>query len=175
MTYWLEGSNKQDQATQSTFYLKALDYFDKGIQAYQEVRRLRPDHPDVQRNFSVVYRDKGKLLGRRLNRLSESIASLEQSLVYSVKDFECFRLLGVAYGMKGIFFQQNNQAASGESSHYKAIEYFEKALEMNANSVPILFNLEMAYRHLNLIDKVQEVNQRWKAIDPNYNPGGQPQ
>ena len=171
----LEGSNKQDQATQSTFYLKALDYFDKGIQAYQEVRRLRPDHPDVQRNFSVVYRDKGKLLGRRLNRLSESIASLEQSLVYSVKDFECFRLLGVAYGMKGIFFQQNNQAASGVSSHYKAIEYFEKALEMNTNSVPILFNLEMAYRHLNLIDKVQEVNQRWKAIDPNYNPGGQPQ
>jgi tetratricopeptide (TPR) repeat protein len=171
----IEATNNQDPASKNTIYLKALAYFDKGIQAYNEVTRLRPDHPDVQRNFSVVYRDKGKLLGRRLNRLNESIASLEQSLTYSKKDFECFRLLGVAYGMKGIFFQGNGQGQSGINSHYKAIEYFEKALEMNPNSVPILFNMEMAYRHLNLADSVQEINQRWKAIDPNYNPGGQAQ
>ncbi len=168
-----EGSNSTDPSTQNTFYLKALEYFNNGVAAYKEVTRLRPDHPDVKRNFSVVYRDRGKLLGQRLNRLDESIASIENSLKYSIKDFECFRLLGVAYGMRGIFFQQNNQPQTGIESHYKAINYFEQALEMNPKSVPILFNMEMAYRHLGNIDKINEYNSRWKEIDPNYAPGQQ--
>ncbi|MDC0230580.1 tetratricopeptide repeat protein [Aureispira] len=169
----LEGSQKPNPEAQNTFFDKALMYFDAGIDAYKEVSRLRPDHPDVKRNFSVVYRDRGKLLGQRLNRLDESMASIEKSLTYSIKDFESFRLLGVAYGMKGIFLQQNNQVQLGIQSHYKAINYFEQALGMSPNSVAILFNLEMAYRHLGDISKVQEYNSKWKEIEPDYNPQGQ--
>ncbi|MCH2023342.1 MAG: tetratricopeptide repeat protein [Saprospiraceae bacterium] len=169
----LEGSQKSNPDAKNTLYLKALKHFDAGIVAYKEVTRLRPDHPDVKRNFTVVYRDRGKLLGQRLNKLDESIASIEKSLTYSIKDFESFRLLGVAYGMKGIFLQQRSQAQLGVQSHYKAINYFEQALEMNPKSVPILFNLEMAYRHLGDIAKVEQYNSMWKAIEPDYNPQAQ--
>jgi len=135
--------------------------------------RLRPNHPDVRRNFGVVYRDRGKLLGRRLGRLDESMASIEKSLTFSKKDFESFRLLGVAYGMKGMQLQQAGQNQLGVESHYKAISYFEKSLEMNPKSVPILYNLEIAYRHLGLVEKVNEYNSRWKEIDPTYDPSKQ--
>lgn len=168
-----EGAQSQNAASKTTLFKQALAYYDAGIQAYNEVMRLRPDHPDVKRNFGVVYRDRGKLLGQYLGQLDASLASIEKSLTYSKKDFESFRLLGVAYGMKGMQFQQAGRHEEGVALHYKAISYFEKAIEMNPNSVPILYNLEIAYRQLNVVEKVAEYNQRWKAIDPNYDPSKQ--
>ena len=166
----IEAGNQNDPNSRNKYYLDALALFDKGIEAYNEVSRLRPDHPDVKRNFSVVYRDRGKLLGQRLNRLDESIQSIEMSLSYSKKDFECFRLLGVAYGMKGLLFRQQNMGQQSIDSQLKAIEYFKEAISMNAFSVPILYNLEVAYRNLGMIEQAEEVNQRWKEINPEYNP-----
>jgi tetratricopeptide (TPR) repeat protein len=168
-----EGGNSTDPNTKQTLFKNALAYFDEGIRAYTEVKRLRPDHPDVARNFSVVYRDRGKLLGQRMGLLKESIASIEKSLEYSKKHFESFRLLGVAYGMTGVQLQQQGRAAEGMQSHYKAINYFEQALEMVPNSVPILFNLEVAYRQLGDVDKINEYHNRWYELDPNYDPSKQ--
>lgn len=168
-----EGGISTDQNTRQTLFNNALAYFNEGIRSYQEVQRLRPDHPDVNRNFSVVYRDRGKLLGQRMGQLDQSIASIEKSLEYSEKHFESFRLLGVAYGMKGMQFQQQGKGGQGVQSHYKAISYFEKALEMVPNSVPILYNLEVAHYQLGDTAKVSEYHKRWFEIDPNYDPSKQ--
>ena len=169
----LEGAANQNAPAQGTLYGNALKYFDEAIRAYTEVTRLRPNHPDVKRNMGVVYRDRGKLLGQRLGQLDGSIQSLEKSVSFSGSNFESFRLLGVAYGMKGAQFQQAGRYDEGLASHYKAIEYFEQALEMVPTSVPILYNLEIAYRHLNQADKVEEYNSRWRELDPNYDPSQQ--
>lgn len=168
-----EGANAQDPQTKSNNFKQALAYYDEGIKAYNQVTRLRPDHPDVKRNLGVVFRDRGKLLGQHFQQLDASMASIEKSLTYAKQDFESFRLLGVAYGMKGVQLQQVGRQEEGIASHYKAISYFEKAIAINPNAVPILYNLEIAYRQLGIPDKIQEYNSRWKAIDPNYDPSKQ--
>jgi len=169
----VEGGANQDQNARQTLFNNALKYFDEGIRSYKEVLRLRPDHPDVNRNFSVVYRDRGKLLGQRMGLLDQSIASIEKSLEFADKSFESFRLLGVAYGMKGVQFHQQGRNQESVQSHYKAINYFEQALEIAPNSVPILFNLEVAYYQLGDTAKINEYHNRWMAIDPKYDPSKQ--
>lgn len=168
-----EGLNNANAQAKKTLFEEALKYYDAGIQAYNEVLRLRPEHPDVRRNLGVVYRDRGNLLGQYLGQIDASIASIEKSLTYSKKDFESFRLLGIAYGIKGIQLQQAGRLQEATNSHYTTIKNLEKALEINPNSVPILYNMEIAYRQLNLPDKVEEYNSRWKTIDPTYDPSKQ--
>lgn len=144
-------------------YLKAEVYYKEAIKAYHEVKRLRPDHPDVERNLGVAYRDQGKLQGQFLRNLDASIQSLEEALKYNTTDFEIYRLVGVAYGIKGM--QTGNTAM-----HQKAIENFEKALTLNPNHVALLFNLEVAYKTTGNAAKAQEYHDRWFALNPNYNP-----
>ena len=67
--------------------------------------KLRPDHPDIKQNYQVTYREKGKLLGQRMGRMSESIDALKKSLKYNDKDTETLRLLGVASGISGMQLQ----------------------------------------------------------------------
>jgi len=165
-----EGINSTNTSTQSTLLQDALKYYDAGIQAYNEVLRLRPNHPDVNQNFGVVYRDRGSLLGQYLGQIDPSIASIEKALTYSKKDFESFRLLGIAYGIKGVQLQQTGRLQEAANSHHTAIKNLEKALEINPNSVAILYNIEIAYRQLNQPTKVEEYRQRWKKIDPEYDP-----
>lgn len=165
-----EGANNTNPQTKRSLFEEALKYYDAGIQAYNEVLRLRPDHPDVHRNLGVVYRDRGNLLGQHLGQIDASIASIEKSLTYSNKDFESFRLLGIAYGIKGMQLQQAGRLQEATNSHYTAIKNLEKALEITPNAVPILYNLEIAYRQLNQPEKVEEYHQRWKKIDPEYDP-----
>ncbi|MCP4441523.1 MAG: tetratricopeptide repeat protein [Aureispira sp.] len=153
------GNLKQRQQN----YPEAGKFYTEAIKAYVEVKRLRPDHPDVERNLGVAYRDQGKLQGQFLGNLDASIQSLEQALVYNKSDFEIFRLVGVAYGIKGM---QTGSAAM----HQKAIANFEKALELNPQHVAILFNLEVAYRTVGDQVKAQEYHDRWFAINPEYNP-----
>lgn len=148
----------------------ALNYFDEAIKAYKEVLRLRPDHPDVNRNLGVTYRDRGKLLGQYLGRLDESMASLEQAMQYHDKDYETLRLAGIAYGIKGVNLQQAGRQDLAVRSHLKAIEFFNRALELAPNAVPVLYNLEVAHAQLGQQDKVKEYHDRWFAINPNYDP-----
>jgi len=168
-----EGGRSQDPNTRNRLFGEALTYFNNGLACYKQVKRLRPNHPDIKRNFGVVYRDRGKLLGQRLGQIDASIQSLERSLEYTERDLETFRLLGVALGMRGMQLQQQGLLEAATQSHLKAIEYFNKALEMNPNNVPILYNLEVAYRVLNQPEKVEEYRKRWMEIDPDYNPKNQ--
>lgn len=168
----LGGQATVDQSKADNFK-KALQYYNDGIAAYVEVQRLRPDHPDVKRNLGVVNRDKGRLMGQRLGDVRASIECLEKSLTFIEKDFETFRLLGVAYGVQGVQLQNSNRIPDAIASHHVAIGYFEKALGMVPNSVTILYNMEVAYRILGDAAKADELSKQWKAIDPNYDPSKQ--
>ena len=165
-----EGTINTNAAAKNTFFNEALQHYNEGIKSYNEVLRWRPDHPDVSRNMSVAYRDRGNLLGQHLQQIDPSIASIEKALTYSKKDFESFRLLGIAYGIKGMQLESTGRLQDAANSHYKAISYLEKALEISPNAVPILYNMEIAYRKLNIPEKINEYNSRWKAIDPTYDP-----
>lgn len=161
--------NLRDQAGKLE---EALQFYNEAIKTYNEVNRLRPDHADVPVNLTVAYRDKGKLLGQKMGRLPEAIQAFEESNKWAKgKDIEVLRLMGVAYGIS--------------NNHEKAIESFSKALEIHPNNAAVLFNLEVAYRQLAQMSandpiKMQEYitiandyQQKWKAIDPNYNPAAQ--
>ncbi len=154
----------------------ALQLFDGGIKAYREVNRLRPDHADVPVNMTVALREKGKLLGEKMGRIVDALAALEEANEWAKgTDFEVLRLLGVANGLS--------------QRHNKAVEYFSKALELSPQNVSILFNLEIAYRQMAQIaqqqgneaqlaanlQKADEYNQKWKAINPDYQPQQQAQ
>jgi tetratricopeptide (TPR) repeat protein len=169
----LEGMNATNPTAKRAFFDSALKYYNEGIVAYNEVLKWRSDHPDVRRNMGVVYRDRGSLLGQHLQQIEPSIASIEKALTYIKTDFESFRLLGIAYGVRGMGLQGAGRLQEAVNSHYKAISYLEKALEINPNAVPILYNMEIAYRQLNQPEKIEAYNKRWKAIDPTYDPSKQ--
>lgn len=148
-------------------YESSLNYLNKGIAAYEKLGELRPDHPDYKQNLAVSWREKGELQGRYLGDLDACIQSLKKATDYKL-DLETVRLLGVAYGIKG--------------EHFKAIESFEKGLEIDDRNLAILYNLEIAYRQLAAIHQGQKATKysemadsyqiKWRAIDPNYQPGG---
>jgi tetratricopeptide (TPR) repeat protein len=165
-----EGINTSNTAAKGTLFNEALQHYDEGILSYNEVLFWRKDHPDVKRNLGVVYRDRGSLLGQYLQQIDPSIASIEKALSYSKVDFESFRLLGIAYGIKGMQLAASGRVQEATNSHYTAIKNLEKALKINPNAVPILYNMEIAYRKLNIPEKIIEYNNRWKAIDPTYDP-----
>lgn len=133
-----------------------LKNFEEALAAYEKVRFYKPDHPDIDQNTAVAYRDKGRYLGEQQGDLNGSIQALQNSLEYKDDDPETYRLLGIAYGVG----QRPAQA----------VTYFEKALELKPNYVSVLYNLEMAYKQLGNTAKAQEINARWKAINPNYDP-----
>ena len=149
---------------------QAMAYNDQGLAAYDEVVRWKPDHKSIQQNFGVAYRTRGKLLGQYMGDLNKSIAALERAIGYLPEDSEARRLIGVAYGILGSRLQESNQAEAGMAYHIKARESFEKAVEINPQDVGALYNLQMAWTQLGNAAKAQEMEQRWKAIDPNYKP-----
>ena len=148
---------------------EALAFYNESIKAYNEVNRLRPDHADVPVNLTVAYRDLGKLLGQKMGRLPEAIQAFEASNKWAKgRDIEVLRLMGVAYGIS--------------NNHQKAIESFNQALAVLPDNAAVLFNLEVAYQQLaamaandpakqqEYMTKALEYQQKWKAIDPNYDP-----
>jgi hypothetical protein len=152
---------------QSERFNLALSYFDSAVVYYQTLKDYLPSHPDMNNNMAVTLKMKGLLLGQMMGNLEGCIQNLEQSIIYKI-DADTYRLLGVANGISG--------------KHYKAIDYFEKALEVGGERQPaILYSLEVAYRQLAALaesekeaidyqSKADSYQIRWKSIDPNFNP-----
>ena len=145
---------------------RALVSFDTAILLYKELAVLRPEHPDLNNNLSVTYRNKGRALGQYLGDLEGCIGALKESINYKA-DLENYRLLGVAYGVSG--------------QHFKAIESFEKALALDTYNAAILYNLEVAFQQLSsmtenevlkseYLSKADSYHMQWKLIDPDYDP-----
>lgn len=179
----LRNAGKQPEA--GAKYGEALGLYTEALKAYNEVNRLRPDHPDVPTNLTAGYRTLGKLYGEKLGKVPEALQNLEAANQWGKdKDVEVLRLMGVAYGITGIMSAQSGNQNAALESHAKAVAAFEKARLIAPKYVPTLFNLEVAYRELAKIDaakqqdylmKADAVTKEWRAIEPNYNPTGQPQ
>ncbi len=140
----------------SNYHKKALEYYDEAIKSYIEVKRLRPDHPDVAQNLGIVFRDKGKLLGEKMGDMNKALESLVRASELLPNDSEVMRYLGISYGMLG--------------QHPQAIAAFERALQLAPNQAAIWYNLAVAYGAAGNIAKSQECLAKSKELDPNYNP-----
>ncbi len=137
---------------------EALRFYDEAIKAYIEVRRLRPDHPDVPQNLSVTYRDLGRLQAEKYSNMVVAAQLFEESSKWFPNDPETWRLLGIAQGM----LQQPN----------KAVGSFQKAISLNPNVASIWYNLSVAYSQLGDTARAGEAMNKSKQLDPNYNPNG---
>jgi tetratricopeptide (TPR) repeat protein len=164
----IKEARSTDSETKNTLLQTALLGFEDAIIAYNQVVKLRPNHPDINRNFSILYRDRGELLGKYLGQLDAAILSLEASLEYR-DDFDTFRLLGVSNGIKGVQLQSEGLADKSKEAHGLAIFYLKKALEIKPDRVPILYNLQVAHLQIGAYEKAEEYKAKWKAIDPDYN------
>jgi len=137
---------------------EALRFYDEAIKAYIEVKRLRPDHPDVPQNLSVTYRDLGRLQAEKFNNMIVASQLFAESAKWFPNDPETWRLLGIAQGML-----QQPQAA---------VESFQKAISLNPNVASIWYNLSVAYSQLGDTARAGEAMNKSKQLDPNYNPNG---
>ena len=156
--------------------------YNEAIRAYNEVKRLRPDHPDVPVNLTASYRTRGKLHGEKLGNIPLALKDLEDANVYAKdKDVEVLRLMGVAYGISGIIAAQQGNLKLSLGYHTNAVNALEKALKIAPNFVATVFNLEVAYREMaklspdkanEYVPRANELNAKWKEIDPSYNPTG---
>ena len=165
-----------------TKYSETLALYNEAIRAYNEVKRLRPDHPDVPVNLTASYRTRGKLLGEKLGNVPMALKDLEDANVYAKdKDVEVLRLMGVAYGISGIMAAQQGNLNLSLGYHTNAVNALEKALKIAPNFVATIFNLEVAYREMaklspdksnEYVQRANELNAKWKEIDPSYNPAG---
>ena len=163
-------------------YTETLNLYNIAINAYNQVDTLRPDHPDVPVNLTASYRTRGKLYGEKLGNIPAALKDLEQANKWGKdKDVEVLRLMGVAYGMSGIKAAEIGNLKQALDYHANAVISLEKALKIAPNYVPTVFNLEIAYREIarlnpekanEYIPKANELNARWKKLDPSYNPVG---
>lgn len=160
----------QNLSDKQALIKEAFELTNAGLKSYAMVQELRPNHASIHQNLGIAYRIRGKILGQYFNDLTNSIIALEQSINYNPNDVETLRLVGVAYGIRGVQFQQTGKLEAGQSSHIKAKESFEKAINIQPNNVPVLYNLQMAYTQLGNMVKAEEIRQRWMALDPDYNP-----
>ena len=167
----LEDNAELDPTMRTKIAEEALGHYRKAVVAYKKVEKLRPTHPDIEHNMGVLYREAGKVLGKYLGQLDESIVSLENAILYK-KDVDSYRLLGVATGIKAVQLESEGKKEEGKAMHQKAIQYFEKALEIDAEAIAVLFNLQMAHHFLGNMEKAAFYREKWQAINPNYSPNG---
>ncbi|MFK7796235.1 MAG: tetratricopeptide repeat protein [Aureispira sp.] len=167
----LEDKTELNSALRTEIAEEALAHYRRAVVAYKKVEKLRPTHPDIEQNMSVAYRETGKVLGKYLGQLDESIVSLENAIFYK-KDINSYRLLGVATGIKAVQLDPEGKKEESKAMHQKAIQYFEKALEIDPEAIAVLYNLQMAHHFLGNMDQAALYREKWQAINPNYNPKG---
>lgn len=156
------------------YFTSAVQYYDQFLDFLLNVYPKtynKYNHPDIVPNIGNCYRERGQVLGKRLNQLDMSIESLEKAGPYLPRDSNIPRMLGVANGIKG--------------NHLKAIEYFEKALKIGGENIAIIYNLEVAYNELikastaagvdaatiaGYQERQKFYHDYWFRLNPNYNP-----
>lgn len=168
--YLQRGELTTDQTQKNQLIGESLKHSNEAIVAYEYVLQLKPSHPDVRQNMGVAYQNRGKVLGQYYGDLTNSIASLEKAIEFSPDNPEALRLIGVAYGIRGQRLETQGQTQAGYSSHLKAKESFERLVELQPENVSGLYNLSLAYRSIGDVARAEEMQRRWMAIDPNYDP-----
>ena len=69
-------------------------------------------------------------------------------------DYELYRLLGVAYGIKG--------------DAQRAISYFEKARDLKPQEAGAYYNLAAAYYSAGRMDESEAAKEKMLSLDPEY-------
>jgi protein O-mannosyl-transferase len=152
-------ANMSAAKTDSFAYKDALKFYAEAVKSYIEVRRLRPDHPDVPQNLASTYRDYGRLQAEKFNNMVNAAQLFSESTKWQPNDPETWRLLGIAQGML--------------AQPKLAIEAFQKALKLNPNVASVWYNLSVAYAQIGDTANATEAMNKSRALEPNNPTGGQ--
>ncbi len=131
------------------YYLKN---YESAVQAYDKALLLDPNYQEALQNRAITYRDWGRYAGEVLGDLDLALEYLQKAAAELKEDYETNRLLGVAYGNKGLASQ--------------AIPYFHKALERKPQDGWTHFNLGMAYLSIADTVKANHYLSKAKEINP---------
>ncbi len=157
--------------------------FDTALKYYSPLLDNNPNHPQVQKNISMIAEAAdGKSVNKMISFIEQSIISrpgLNTSLPFDA--------LGILYGRKkndlanaARYFEQAITYPDADVGSYQdlAIVYgmsgdYEKALEVNFKALEkaptnakVLLNLSITYNNLGQTEKAQQYYQQALAIDP---------
>ena len=126
--------------------------YEEAITSYENALRIDPAYPEALNNMQIALRTAGRHYGEKVGDFDKSLALLKRAYEMKADDAEAIRLIGVAYGMKG--------------THSKAVEYFNKLVELKPNNVEYLKMLGTALHHNGQIDDSNRVLTKAKTLDP---------
>lgn len=126
-------------------YLKAIDMLNALIE----------DHPDLPGLMDCYFALGLAYYG--LNNLEEAIKYLEMAISNGCKMEECFYIAANIYDELGL-------GVDSEETK-KALEYYNKALEINPNSLYSMVNIGTIYEHNDIDDKALEYFYKTYQLD----------
>lgn len=129
-----------------------LEDFVKSEEAYRRALKIDPGYKNAADNLAVCYREWGRIAGEKQGNIDLAIQQLEKALQLRQDDPETFRLLGVAYGMRG------------ETA--RALEYFERLLDLNPANADGWYNMGVALMQAGRTEEGKAALQRAAELDP---------
>lgn len=126
--------------------------YEQSIQSFDKSLSIDPDYADALKNLPIVLRDGGRHMGQTENNFKKAEEWLLRSYNLNASDYETCRLLGITYGIQG----------QGD----KAIEYFQKAVELRPDIASNYSSLGTAYMNNGDTEKAREAFNKAVEIDP---------
>jgi len=130
-------------------YLK--DY-DQSIKSYDHALAINPYYDQANENLLIVLREGARQAGSVERDLKKAEHYLQRVLTMSPQDYQATALMGTVYGSSG--------------DHFKAIEYYEKAIQLKPDVASTYVNLGLAQYNAGMDEDAQINFAKAIQIDP---------
>lgn len=175
----------------SANFLKEKGEFDAALNSYNKAIELNPKFTDAYIYRGLLYKKIGKIeeaqkdFEKAIDSDSKSISAYNKLAFFLLEknDLQAAQVqLDIAYGLD----QQNSETFSNmatwhmlngnnkgrdQQEYYKAIEYFNKAIEISPDDADLFNNLAAVYFNLKDMAKVQENLDKVKELGGEPAPG----
>lgn len=131
------------------YYLKN---YEQAIASFNKALEVAPDYQEAQKNLAITYRDAGRHFGEVMGNIQKSLAYLKQAYQLMPDDYETVNAYGVAQGISG--------------NNVRAVELFERGVEIAPNNGSAYFNLAVAYSKVGNEAKANEYFKKAEELDP---------
>ena len=131
-----------------------MENYEEAIRQFEFILEKNPSYEEASQNLFLSYLKVGRDYGEKRGNLSESLSYLSKAEAMNRPDYELYRLLGVAYGIKG--------------DAQRAISYFEKARDLKPQEAGAYYNLAAAYYSAGRMDESEAAKEKMLSLDPEY-------
>ena len=129
--------------------------YEQSVADYRTAVNFQPQNERAKQSLATALRETGKMYGEKRGDLANAMKFLNESWQYdnkSTQSAETARLIGVAYGIG--------------QNHKEAINWFQKAVDLEPSNASNLFDLGTAYRMAGDQAKSQELYTKAQQLDP---------